>query len=272
MKRSYTAAHDHQRSNQRAFICFHQSFTVSCSVIVPHYRHGALIQAKHRHEDKGLQLEINTEHRHRCRIHRQNRVITQQHKGSNRLHHHARQSDRINISHYSPVYFEATETNLHCVLPVTDDPYRHSHGHTLTDYCGQCGTRHLKPGHPEKSENQNRVQHNICHCTAETDDHRCDHISRGLQHLLQLNLHHAEKTQRRDDAEICHSVRKNLRIIRIRTHKRLSNQKADYRKRNEIEHADPDTGACRLVGFLEPFGPQPSGNQRIDSHRTAHCD
>ena len=114
------------------------------AVVVGHDGHHAVVQTEHGHKDKGLELEIDTEHGGgRGGEGQQDLVHAKGHDRADRAHNDGGDAYAVNALDDAAVGAEALEleVDVRIQLPVEEDGQ--AGGHDLPDHGGDGGARHL---------------------------------------------------------------------------------------------------------------------------------
>ena len=93
-----------------------------CAIIVGNDRHHAVIQSKHRHKHKALQLKVNAEHCLGGTECRQDQVHSIGHQGTDSLYHDGRGSHLINLSDQMTVGMESFHGNIQFLIEFQIKP------------------------------------------------------------------------------------------------------------------------------------------------------
>ena len=141
-----TGQHDSYRSSHTELDGLDDPVRTACPVVVGHDGHHAVIQAEYRHEDEGLELEIDAKHRGGGGGEGdQDLVHAEHHHRADGGHDDGGNAHAVDPGDDAPVRAESAEAELDVVVAGQIKEERESCSDELADHRSQGGARHLQP-------------------------------------------------------------------------------------------------------------------------------
>ena len=240
------------------------------AVIIAHNGNQSVAQAKHRHEYKGLQFEIDAQHAHRdIAVGHQNQVHQHVHHRGDGLHDDAGKAHRENALDNRAVRAETFPAQHKLLVFGLVEDKAKRHAADLPDNRRNRRAGHAHAGHAQKAKNQDRVQHDV--------NNRANELRGHGKHGVARCLHHTLKGYRQKQAEAKHAHKGQVfarhflqRRLRRKQAKEAPGCKKADQKKQQIpaqfqQHAVFRCGAR----FLRPFFAKLPADQAVDAHAQA---
>ena len=242
------------------------------TVVVADDGHHAVVQAKDGHEHEALQLEVHTEHRHRCgREAHEDQVHAKGHQAAHALHGNAGQAHRVDAANGLGTGAEALEADLDIWVPVQVEEQGHACAAELADdRCHSCAGGTTE-GLTAVAKDEDRVQNDVHHCTHQLTDHAQVGAAGSGQQLFAHSL--GEKAQTEDAAhrKILDALLRNSSITGLCIEIGLHAGKANDEEHHEAAQRKKDAVFRRGIGAALVLFAQAFGQHGVHAYAGAHA-
>ena len=263
-------AHDAHRVNHAQLHRPQDPFLVPGAEVIGHDGHESVVQPEHRHENKALKLEINTEYRGGGGGKSdQDAIHAVDHDGADGLHDDAGQAHEIDAPDNLPVRPEAPEAQRHLRIFPQAEQQRQQRSHDLSRYRGDGGARHLQPRKAQQPEDQDGVEDQVDDRADGLGDHGVDRAPGGLKQPLERDPEKQPRRHTAADGQILGAVAEDLLHAGLGAIEGPDQRRADSHEGQKAQRGQKDAVDGGAPGALKVFFSQRPGEQGVDAHAGA---
>ncbi|OQA40079.1 MAG: hypothetical protein BWY50_02066 [Spirochaetes bacterium ADurb.Bin315] len=173
--------HDDQGDGDAHPDCFHDPLRSLSSIVVSDDRYHSTVQAEDRHEDEGLEPEIDSINRYRIGTEGDEDLVEAGGQyGADPLHDDRRDSYEVDVPHDPLIEFQILFGDCYFFVSphVVNGKERRN---MLAGHGGDRCSQNTETGKPQEPENENRIQDDVGDRPGELDEHRTDRVACRLQ-------------------------------------------------------------------------------------------
>ena len=230
-------------------------------------------QAEDRHEDEGLELEVDG-HDVQGGVALgkagENGVHADIHDGTDGSHNRAGQTDGNNAGKIMTVDDGILAHEAQFRIPLLIQSKADDGGNELTDDCGDSRTGNAHAGAAEETEDHDGVQDDVGQGTAELGDHGQQGVTGGLEHTLKVDGHEQAGAGRGNDSQVRGTHGEDAFLVgqvvgNDKTHGLAGQEETEEDEEHAAQHLDEQTVPGAAAGTLRITLTQTAGKQAVDT-------
>ena len=266
MEQQNAEDHDSDGDQSRQTNGIHDPLAVPCTIIVCDDRNHTIVDPEDRHENKTLQLKIDTEYSSSRRIEDQKDFVkAKYHDRADGLHDDGRNADSIDFADDLFVWPEFLHVDTDLFVDADVEKGAQSSADDLSDHGRDGGSCHLQPRKAEQSEDQDRIQDDIDNGAGSLGDHSVKSFAGCLEKSFHGNLYVNADGADGDDFHILDPILDDRFLRRLRNEKQPGAKDPDKSGEQKADDCKKNAVFRRKVGLFKLFFAQAAGKEGIDA-------